>query len=403
MAFAYRYRIVHAITEKFARLFARLLADAPGEPLTAKPKRILILKFGGLGEAILAHSLMCHLSERNPEMSFDFLVEDRTLEAMTLGCTGKIHRYSPKSDGLRKAFGQLLEIRRAKYDAVLDFEQHSLLTAAFVRATSIPIRCGFIPAMQSARDRMFTHTVQLREGESMWKAFLHLGRIVDSNLPEEISSVPLHCSVDSEAWLEGWLSDNKLGDTGGSLVALHLGVGPSAQYRMWPMDRFVDLASALAERLNGMTIVLTGSKLERSLIRQFQERFQGRSVDASDLGSIERTATLLRRCDLMVSGDTGIMHLAAAMGTPTVGLFGPNTPACWAPVGPRATYVYSTNQACSPCINSYRREIPQDCTAEQHGACMWDISVQDVLGAVRTVTDSSSLDDFGIGPLTVLH
>jgi ADP-heptose:LPS heptosyltransferase len=383
--FKYRYRPIHAMFEKLLALAAPLLSSKSGQPLRAVPLKVLVLKFGGMGEAVLARSLVEHIQARNPNMAFDFLVEKRTLEMMTLGRAGEVSVYTPGADGLGKAFMSLVEIRRRKYDAVLDFEQHSLLTAAFARASSIPIRVGFAPPTSGSRGRMFTHPIELREQESMWTAFIKIGRVIDPELPELLSAWPLPCSRVSIEWLDGWWSSRIASDIKGPVVALHLGVGPSAQYRRWPAERFASLATAFARYQSDITVVLTGSKSERPLLDDFQKEFQGVSVDATDVGELEHTAALLQRCDLLVSADTGIMHLAAAMGTPTVGLFGPNTPACWAPVGKRATYVYPRRQACSPCINSYRRHIPAECTALKESACMWDISVQDVLKAARVV------------------
>jgi heptosyltransferase-2 len=166
---------------------------------------------------------------------------------------------------------------------------------------------------------------------------------------------------------------------------MHLGVGPSAQYRRWAIKRFAELATAMTAIQPNLTILLTGGGSEQLLMTEFKRHFGGRAIEAADLGGLDRTCALLRRCDLLVSADTGIMHLAAAMAVPTVGLFGPNTPDCWAPVGICATYVYATSRSCSPCINSYRRHIPERCIAETEGACMWDITVNDVLEAARRV------------------
>lgn len=391
--FAYRYRPVHAIFEKLLALAAPLMpASGGGEALRERPRKVLVLKFGGMGEAVLARSLVERLRERNPSMTFDFLVEKRTVETMTCGSPGRTLLYSPGADGMGKALATLREIRKGRYDAVLDFEQHSLLTAAFVRATSIPVCVGFIPSELSPRGQMFSHPIQLHESESMWSAFLRLGRVLDPGLPEQLMTVPLPSSAESEAWFGEWRRSRTDLEVDGPVVAMHLGVGPSAQYRRWPLERFVDLATAIAVKQHNLTVVLTGAKSEHALIADFRKKFDGRVLEALDLGGLERTAVLLRHCDLLISSDTGIMHLGAAMGTPTVGLFGPNTPVCWAPVGPRATYVYPTRQPCSPCINSYRRLIPENCTAILDGACMWDITIDDVLNAARTVVRSQWLD-----------
>ncbi|HYK37961.1 glycosyltransferase family 9 protein [Alloacidobacterium sp.] len=326
-------------------------------------------------------------------MIFDFLVEKRTVEMMTIGRSGNVLMYSPDADGMPKALSILKEIRSRRYDAILDFEQHSLLTAAFTRATSIPVRLGFLPSKPNARGQMFTHSVQLQEGELMWNAFVRLGRVLDSDLPTSLMTIPLPISTEAEVWFHEWWNANVGIDKRGPVVAMHLGVGPSAQYRRWPAERFADLAVAIDKLQPGITVVLTGAKGERALFDEFRRCFPGNTVDAADLGGLDRTGALLRHCDLLISGDTGIMHFAAAIGTPTVGLFGPNTPACWAPIGPHAAFVYWTSQPCSPCINSYRRHIPEKCIAAQESACMWDITVQDVLNAARSVIQGSWLDD----------
>ncbi len=390
--FKYRYRPVHAISEWFFEILAPLLPSVESKTVAESPRKILVLKFGGMGEAILARSVVEHLRHRNPFMNFDFLVENRTLEAMTCGSRSNSFVYHPGKDGLSQALRMLREIRSRRYDAILDFEQRSLLTAAFTWATSIPVRIGFVPPEPGPRDRLFTHSIKLQERESMWTGFVKLGRVVDPHLPESLTTSPLPYSSETERWIEGWWSTKVSSNHARSpVVAMHLGVGPSAQYRRWPMERFAELATRLFSLRKDLTVVLTGGSSEQPLMADFKSRWDGRTVDASDLGGIERTAALLQRCDLLISCDTGIMHLGAAMGTPTVGLFGPNTPHCWAPVGPRATYVYTTRQPCSPCMNSYIRHIPDKCIASRESACMWDIDASDVLETARTVIRDSWL------------
>jgi ADP-heptose:LPS heptosyltransferase len=390
----YRYRPFHALLEKLMALQPSVKAPKSSKPLLSTPRKILVLKFGGMGEAVLASSLLTSLKERHPSLQIDFLVERRTFDVMNAAGTGKVYSYLPNKDGLWEAFSILRQVRRARYDAIVDFEQESLLTAAFVRLSGVPVRLGFSPSAPSSRSRLFTHLVQLHEDESMWRLFLQLVRILDPGIPEAQQTVPLHYSDSAEAWVKQWRSEKGIGEPGNPLIAMHLGVGPSAQYRRWPMERYLELANILAERLPNMFLILTGSSAEQSLIQSFRSGFHGKSTDASDLGELQHTLALLRDCDLMISGDTGMMHLSAAMGTPTVGLFGPNSPGCWGPVGPRATYVYGTRLACSPCINSYKRQIPEKCTHLQESACMWDISPEDVLQAAVRVMNPSS-----IGPL----
>jgi ADP-heptose:LPS heptosyltransferase len=381
----YRYRTVHALCERVLATLSEVLPDAPRPGLSAPARRVLVLKFGGLGEAVLARSLVEHLRRRNHCMRIDFIVEPRTVEVMTCATESFARVYNPQSDGLGRALATLREVRARRYDAVVDFEQTSVLTAAFMRLARVPIRIGLVPPIPSPRLRFLTHPVKLREDEAMWRAFIRLGRVLDQDLPEDVTTVPLNCSPDTRRWADQWWGKNIGFQAASRVVAFHLGVGPRAEYRRWPVARFAELAARLRLHTPDVRVVMTGDSSEQFLYAEFARCFTGNIVPALDLGGIERTAALLQRCDLLVSADTGVMHLGAAMGTPTVGLFGPNTPACWAPVGPRATYVYPTRQPCSPCINSYIRRLPANCTASVKSACMWDIAVDDVLEAARRV------------------
>jgi heptosyltransferase-2 len=147
------------------------------------------------------------------------------------------------------------------------------------------------------------------------------------------------------------------------------------------VSRFVRLAEELSAAGRADTVVLTGQADEEALARSFERAFSGRVVNAMGLPSLQHTAEVVRRCALLVSNDTGVMHLAAAMGTPTIGLFGPNSPARYAPIGPRSTSVYRAQASCSPCIHIHCGVVPE-CSNPVPGQCLLDITVSDAMDAV---------------------
>jgi heptosyltransferase-2 len=190
---------------------------------------------------------------------------------------------------------------------------------------------------------------------------------------------------ETERWLSEWWRVNIGGDRRENTVALHLGCGPGMDFKRWPIDNFVALAEQISREARRVTIILTGTALERPLIRKFLTAYRGRAVDASDAGNLERTAAILSSSHLLVSNDTGVMHLGAALGVPTVGVFGPASPRHWAPVGERATYVYDTDVPCSPCVNNYHNRMPSRCANVDQSRCLRDVTVESVLTAVRRV------------------
>ncbi len=152
-----------------------------------------------------------------------------------------------------------------------------------------------------------------------------------------------------------------LGQKDGPWVALHPGARPPA--RRWAPDRFAAVADRLI-RDHGARIVLTGSVDEVETVRQVAERIPHPptpSLGARERGSRPPTlnlagytslgglAAVLERMDLFIGNDTGPAHLAEAVGTPTVRVFGPADPLRWAPLDRRRHPIVRHAVACSPC------------------------------------------------------
>lgn len=375
------------MTEFCERIVGRWLKasrDPLATPLCTAPRRLLVVKVFGMGDSVMIRSLIDHLVARNPALDVGVLVGTATRELLTLGTNFRVHQYVQQKLTPRTAFASLREIRRGRYEAILNFEQGSTAGSAFLAATGIPVRVGFLPTVQSPKARFLTHAQRFHEGCSMWQSFVHLAQMIDPGLSDSVTPVPLKCGEEAEAWALDWLTRHVRGHPA---IALHLG-SQDLEFRRWPLDRFVQLAERIRSLDLEPSIVLTGTAPERPLIRAFIDQYSGHAVDASDSGSLAKTAALLQRCNLLVSNDTGIMHLAAAMGTPTVGLFGPNSPHYWAPIGSRATYVYQTKVTCSPCLNLYANRWPLECTNSVKSRCMLDIEVDSVMNAARCVITS---------------
>lgn len=346
------------------------------------PRRLLIVKFYGMGDSVLVRSIVEQLRKYHPQMDIGLLVGPATREVMTSGGSFRVHLYDPKAASTSSMLKLWLEISARRYDGILNFEQGATNGAALLGATNARFHVGFVPAADRSRARFLSNALSFHQEQSMWQSFVRLARFVEPNLDERVGTVPLPCDPQTEEWIKEWWNEKlSIGDT---VVALHIG-SFYMEFKRWPMQRYLQLANELRSRVTGLSIILTGSGSEAPIIREFVEQYAGHSIDASGLGSIQKTAAILKRCDLLVSNDTGVMHLGAAMGTPTVGLFGPVAPRHWAPIGPRATFVYETRERCSPCVDVYSNRRPTVCTHADTGRCMWDIDVPSVLSAARRV------------------
>jgi lipopolysaccharide heptosyltransferase II len=177
-----------------------------------------------------------------------------------------------------------------------------------------------------------------------------------------------------------------LGNVGRPLVGVHVSGGRES--KQWHLDRFADVAARMtAER--GATIVLTGSESDRPLVEHVASRLQNRRLlnlaGALDLVTL---AAVLSRLDLLITGDTGPMHLASAMQTPLVALFGPSDPRRYGPTS-RRQHVLRVDLWCSPC--GQVRLPPSRCRGHVPD-CMDGIQVDRVVEAALDLLDQPAAD-----------
>jgi ADP-heptose:LPS heptosyltransferase len=175
----------------------------------------------------------------------------------------------------------------------------------------------------------------------------------------------------------------RLGAARGPLVGVHASGGRES--KQWHLGRFAGVARELAGA-RGATIVLTGSDADRALVDAVKRELAGvRVVDACGGLDVPALAALLERLDLFITSDTGPMHLAAAMGTPVVALFGPSHPERY---GPRAALerIVRVDLPCSPC--GQVRLPPERCRGHVPD-CMDGITVSAVVRAANELLDAA--------------
>ena len=169
----------------------------------------------------------------------------------------------------------------------------------------------------------------------------------------------------------------------GSLIGVHVSGGRAI--KQWPPERFADVARRLVDRL-GATVVLTGSGGDRTLVDSVKRVLPAENViDVAGHLDLLTLAAVIERLDLLVTGDTGPMHLAVAVSTPVVAVFGPSDPARYAPRGP-SDRVVRVDLPCSPCN---RIRLPPARCVGHTPDCLASISADSVFTAALSVLDES--------------
>jgi heptosyltransferase-3 len=149
----------------------------------------------------------------------------------------------------------------------------------------------------------------------------------------------LHVSQSEEETVETWLQESGLLSSRDSSQLLLLQPGARYDLKVWPHERFVELADRLTDRFS-CRILLGGDQREREIAEQIARKARCAPKVVAGKFSLLQYASLVKRCALFVGNDGGAMHIAAAMGTPVVALFGPTYPRRWGPRGGPAQILY---------------------------------------------------------------
>jgi heptosyltransferase II len=159
-----------------------------------------------------------------------------------------------------------------------------------------------------------------------------------------------------------------------------LGPGSAnSRAKRWPAGRFAALADVISAEL-GAEVVVLGSKDDVSIAADVVRMARSVPIDLTGQTDIAEAAAILAEADLLISNDMGLAHLAPAVGTRTVVMFGPTDPATTRPYSRKAVVV-SKNVSCSPCML-------RDCPIDHR--CMTQLSVRDVLEASRSLIRSEA-------------
>lgn len=160
-----------------------------------------------------------------------------------------------------------------------------------------------------------------------------------------------------------------------ALVALHAGSG--GPKKRWPIDRFVRVGRTLARDRRANLLLISGPA-DRSVVQDLAEGLKEEGPLIVDGLPLRTLAAVLARCDLYLGNDSGISHLAAAVGSHTLVLFGPTDPRIWAPLGPKVTLLRG-KAPCAPC----RAEELRECHSLR---CLQTIETEEVIGAAHFQT-----------------
>ncbi len=346
--------------------------------------RILIVKLSAIGDVIHTLPALNAIRRRYPGAHITWLVEEAAAgliighRALDRVIVSKRKRWvaALKTSRRRLAMREIgafwRDLRDTEYDVIIDF-QSLLKSGVLVWLARGRRKIGFDKGMQHQEHSYLFLNERVPPVDMEVHALTRGLMLLDAigiHSREVVYDVPI--TANDRRQVGRLLEEEGIGGRR-PLVAIN----PVALWetKLWRNDRFAAVADRLVDA-SGVDIIFTGGPADRDAVGDIRRRMTCPSADLSGRTTLTMLAEVYRRCALLVSTDTGPMHLAAAVGTPVAALFGPTAPWRTGPFG-AGHRVIRTAPPCSPC---YKR----DCDVHRC-RCMRDISVAQVVDTVTAM------------------
>lgn len=257
------------------------------------------------------------------------------------------------------------DLRRHHFDKIYVLKR-SLSSALIAWLSGAPKRIGFDT---EGRGVLLTTRVPYRHDQHEVKNFLDVLKADGINVKDDF--LEIWTSPEEEERIARVLADAGI-TTFNRIAAIH--PFSAVTQRGWPLENYAALTTRLRKEGNFRTIIIGGPG-DVEAFAKVKHMFGDNIIDLVGKCNLRDTIALLLRCSLFVGNDSGIMHLAAAAGTPLVALFGPQSPVKFGPWSARSKVIYK-GMACSPCRQKFFSECEP--SVRMRPACMESISVDEV-------------------------
>lgn len=348
----------------------------------SEPGSILVIKLVAIGDVVAAMPAVRLLRLRYPNARLAMLVTPR-VSSIVAGDTDLddvlYYDIFGEHAGPRGFLRLVKTLRRSgPWDWVVELDQRYRITSILAYLLRPARHAGFAIAGQG-RQGLLDVKVRYRTECHEVDAFVDVAVALGADR-DVVAPVPVAYSDDDAKAVDAFLDLSGVG-ADDLLVLVHPGTSGIATEREWPPDRFADTCDWLVHRYS-VKIVFTGSEENAATIEAIRTKTRTASAVAAGKLSMRQFARLAERADLVLSVDTGSLHVAASMGTPVIGLFGPSTPAKWGPYGSQHRVIYKGLE-CSPCAKPYLGQLPR-CADPR---CMTQIGVEEVKAALKEKID----------------
>ncbi len=344
-------------------------------PKDFAPKRILVVKLDHLGDVLLATPVFSNLRQAYPDAELHALtgawsrvvLERHPDVNKVLEYNSPVFCRTGRPTSLRETFRRYKQLRHQKYDLLVALRSDwRAICFALLRVT--PKRLDRA-TLQVANKLGFPQFTGIHETTR------NLDVLQKAGIPTPIQTTIFSVAAEDEKWASDFLEALQI-DKERPLIAIH--PGSPIPIKRWMPERYAELADWLIARKRAQ-ILFVGVEDEIPIITDIQGLMRAETNNVAGKTNLTQLASILQTCSVFIGNDSGPMHLAAAVGIPTIGLYGPGDPTRFGPVGTMCETIRRKTD-CPPC--------PETTCRFGADGCMSAIRVTDV---IQTLEDAEYL------------
>ena len=353
-----------------------------------KDKKILVISLSGIGNTILFTPFLNSLRENYPETEIDFLALNQGIADVVLGgnLINSIFVFSKKPFRILKTLWQL---RKKHYDySVIVFPSNkwqfnvlAFLIGAKNRITH-KYKCCQLKTLSFLQNKKILAVEGIHDVEQN----MNLLRIFGINPKKEESKLTFYISEEDKKFAEDFLKENHLEND--FLVGTHPGAGGTNKNwqgfsKRWPEENFIELYNKLIEEKNAKILIFGGPE-EMELKNRIRHLSNHKENIIIINESLKHIAAIIKKCNVFISNDSGLMHIAEASKVPIIGIFGPSNHIRTAPTTLNSQII-RLNLSCSPCLEYPFHSTSSKIKCNKDFECLRKIKVEDVIDKINEI------------------
>ena len=339
--------------------------------LDREMKKIVVCKFKGMGSIIQATPLLKTLRNRYPNAEIIFVTSIENEKIVSkITCINGAYILNDRSffKLIGSSFSLVRRLIKFRADVYIDLEIYSNFSSIITTLSIAKERFGYYLRENRYRLGMYTHMMYFNTKAPISQTYLQFARLLSiDSVDDKLYEIEKNNSIQVEF-------DN--------YIVINPNASDLRYERRWPAENFIALSRKIAETHPELKQIYIGGPSESEYVKAITEQLTGKPqiIDLSGKTSIDELIEILRKTQLLITNDTGPMHLASCLNSSVIALFGPCSPSQYG-FGNNVHVIYK-NVYCSPCVHEFAHP-----PCKGNNQCMQLISVDEVYSLFANYPD----------------